>query len=132
MIVKPGLITSGQLMIVLFVAALCSMASAEAKSIDDCERFSNPLAYNQCLSQFSPARRHRAGDAPPQVGAAIDPKPGEPAPQYRGRRRGAPIARMPSLDSVVRPSGNGRSMATFEIGGGSPRPPAARRGTRHR
>lgn len=130
MSVKPG-----QVLILLLAATACGIASAEAKSIDDCERFSNPLAYNQCLSQFSPARRHHAGDPPPQVGAAIDPNQGEPAPQYRGRRRGAPVARMPSLDSVVRPSGNGRSVATFDIGGdsgpGAARP-ATRRGSRHR
>ena len=125
----------GQTLILLLAATACGIASAEAKSIDDCERFSNPLAYNQCLSQFSPARRHHAGDPPPPRIGAIDTKPTEPAPQNRGRRRGAPIARMPSLDSVVRPSGNGRSVATFEIGGGSGRGPAlpgTRRGGRHR
>jgi hypothetical protein len=127
-------VNSGQILILLLAATACGIASAEAKSIDDCERFSNPLAYNQCLSQFSPARRHRAGDPPPQLGA-VDTEQAAPAPQYRGRRRGAPITRMPSLDQVVRPSGNGRSVATFEIGGGSgrgPALPAGRRGSRHR
>jgi hypothetical protein len=122
------------ILILALAATAGSIASADARSIDDCERFSNPLAYNQCLSQFSPARRHHAGDPPPQLGA-IDAKPDEPAAQPRGRRRGAPIARMPSLDSIVRPSGNGRSVATFEMGGGAARGPAfsgPRRGSRHR
>jgi hypothetical protein len=121
------------MIILLLAAGVCAIAPAEARSIDDCERFSNPLAYNQCLSQFSPARRHRAGDAPPPVGAAIDTDQ-DAAPRQDKRRRGAPMARMPALDSVVRPSGSGRSIATFDIGGSAHGPalPAARRGTRHR
>jgi hypothetical protein len=122
------------ILILALAATACGLAAAEAKSIDDCERFANPLAYNQCLSQFSPARRHRAGDPAPQIGGELDASQ-DATPQQRKRRHGAAITRMPSLDQVVRPSGNGRSIATFEIGGGSghaPALPGPRRGTRHR
>ena len=122
------------IVILALATTACGLAAAEAKSIDDCERFSNPLAYNQCLSQFSPARRHRAGDPPPQLGGNLDAGQ-EAMPQQRKRRRGAAITRMPSLDQVVRPSGNGRSIATFEIGNGSGHHsalPGPRHGSRHR
>jgi hypothetical protein len=60
---------------------LCPLAAAAqsqdaAKSLSDCERIKNDMAYNQCLASFGPKRGERATravvdeDAGPAVGRA--------------------------------------------------------------
>lgn len=44
------------------------------KSIDDCERFKEALAYNACLASFGPERRHGAPMVSPEVATDGDGK----------------------------------------------------------
>lgn len=96
----------------LMVPVLLLPAAVQAKSIDDCERFKAPLAYNQCLAEFSPARRHHAGTAPPQ---AMPQGEGEVVPVVRAGRHQRRVNAAPPATSPIRRTG-GRSIATFEIG----------------
>ncbi|MEE7478617.1 hypothetical protein [Methylobacterium hispanicum] len=72
------------------LAAGPALAQGTPRSVGECERLKNDLAYNQCLAMFGPAARNVAGgfaaadSAAPQ--AAI-PQAEEPqAEPARGRR----------------------------------------------
>lgn len=72
------------------LAAGPALAQGAPRSVGECERLKNDLAYNQCLAMFGPAARNVAGgfaaadSAAPQ--AAI-PQAEEPqAEPARGRR----------------------------------------------
>ncbi|GEP04884.1 hypothetical protein [Methylobacterium oxalidis] len=87
-------------------------AQETPRSIGECERLKNDLAYNQCLSMFGPAAKNIAGgdgggaSAPPVAAAAI-PMAEDAAPEVgRGRRGRARYGR------------RGRQVAVFTAGGG--------------
>ncbi len=68
---------------IAIVAALLAGASAQAapKTIDDCEKIKEPMAYNECLATFGPAVGH--------VGAGQSYGPaseGEPRAERKGRK----------------------------------------------
>jgi hypothetical protein len=86
-----------------------AFAQARARSLDDCEKISDALAYNQCLASFSPRRGQRASGAYP---AARDPEATVP----RARRGGA-VA--PGI--TMQRSRPGRVRATIDIGPGRAR-----------
>lgn len=74
----------------VLLAAGPALAQGTPRSVGECERLKNDLAYNQCLAMFGPAARNVAGgfaaadSAAPQ--AAI-PQAEEPqAEPARGRR----------------------------------------------
>jgi hypothetical protein len=71
---------------IVVAGALLAGASAQAapKSIDDCEKIKEPLAYNECLASFGPAVRH-AGAAQSYAPASE----GEPRAAGKGRRASA-------------------------------------------
>ncbi|MDR7037302.1 hypothetical protein J2X36_002049 [Methylobacterium sp. BE186] len=96
---------------------LCLIASGPLgaqetpRSIGDCERLKNDLAYNQCLSMFGPAAKNIAGgdgaaSPAPALAAAAIPMADDPAPEAgRGRRGRARYGR------------RGRQVAVFTAGG---------------
>lgn len=73
-------------------------AQGGPRSVSECERLKNDLAYNQCLSMFGPAAKNVAAGgegaavstgtavAPPPAMAAI-PSVNEPEPEVRRGRR---------------------------------------------
>ncbi len=72
------------------LAAGPALAQGTPRSVGECERLKNDLAYNQCLAMFGPAARNVAGgfaaaeSAAPQ--AAIPQAAEPPAEPERGRR----------------------------------------------
>ncbi|AWN42492.1 hypothetical protein [Methylobacterium durans] len=96
-----------------FLLLACTPLAAQEtpRSIGDCERLKNDLAYNQCLSIFGPAAKNIAGgdgaasSAPPVTAAAI-PMAEDPTPEVgRGRRGRSRYGR------------RGRQVAVFTAGG---------------
>jgi hypothetical protein len=47
--------------LVLLLAPLPALAQGTPRSIGECERLKNDLAYNQCLAMFGPAAKNVAG-----------------------------------------------------------------------
>lgn len=91
--------------LVVLLAPLPALAQGTPRSISECERLKNDLAYNQCLAMFGPAAKNVAGGyasadfaaAPAATPAAATPAAAmaEPIPQIdeaaetstSGRRR---------------------------------------------
>ena len=83
-----------------FAGLLCLILSPSAlaqdtpRSVNDCERLKNDLAYNQCLSMFGPAAKNIAGgdgsaaSAPATATTAALPVADDPAPEAGRSRRG--------------------------------------------
>ena len=86
--------------LVVLILPLPALAQVTPRSIGECERLKNDLAYNQCLAMFGPAARNVAGGfasadaAPPAMAAplaqaedAAEAAPsGRRGRSYRGRR----------------------------------------------
>lgn len=95
---------------------LAAQAQGTPRSMSDCERLKNDLAYNQCLAMFGPAARNVAGTATPgapasPVAAAATvaiPQAEEPELTTRPGRRGGYRARR-GRQSVAFAVGEGRS-----------------------
>lgn len=47
--------------LIVLLAPLPALAQGTPRSIGECERLKNDLAYNQCLAMFGPAARNVAG-----------------------------------------------------------------------
>ena len=108
------------LVLLAFLAPTLAAAQGVPRSVGECERLKNDLAYNQCLAMFGPAARNVAGGfaegaasasasvatalaaIPPGIAAAL------PLAQETGRRgrRG-------------RYTRHGRQSASFDTAGGS-------------
>ncbi|WP_457104061.1 hypothetical protein [Methylobacterium sp. P5_C11] len=72
--------------LVVLLAPLPALAQGTPRSIGECERLKNDLAYNQCLAMFGPAAKNVAGgyaSADTSVSAAATPAAAmaEPIPQ---------------------------------------------------
>jgi len=63
-------------------------ARAEPRSIADCERISQPDAYNRCLAEFGPAAR--SGGVLRQAPAGTEKTPADAAPVLRRGGRAKP------------------------------------------
>ncbi len=106
---------AGSLLLWLGTAAL---AQGTPRSVGECERLKNDLAYNQCLAMFGPAAKnvaggYAAGETPPvpalPTTTAAAPQADEPADEVRGSRRGRYRVR------------RGRQSAVFTAGGSEAR-----------
>jgi len=86
---------SRRLAVVAVSAAFASMA--RAGTYPDCEKFEEPLAYNQCLASHGPSALHALA-ATVDEGAAMETRP------LRGFQRATPLRRA-----------HGRMSATFVI-----------------
>lgn len=121
------------LSILLGLAALGLSGAARAqgapRSMAECERLKNDLAYNQCLAMFGPAAKNVGGGdggaaassasasvatalaaIPPGLMATL-PQADEPAPQAGRGRRGRRYSRR----------SGGRQSASFTVGGSESR-----------
>lgn len=111
---KPSLLAA----LLLLLAAQNAVAQGTPRSMAECERLKNDLAYNQCLAMFGPPARNVAsgggyasgGDAPSSTASvastatipgipSIEEPDVEPA-RRRGRRSGR----------------RGRASASFDVG----------------
>lgn len=112
------------------VLGRAAQAQGAPRSMSDCERLKNDLAFNQCLSMFGPAAKNVAGgegagsgaappSPPPAAVTAAIPTTEEPVIETRRGRRGR-------RGSYTR---NGRQSASFTVGG---EPRAYRRYRRRR
>lgn len=83
------------------------------KSIDDCERFKEALAYNACLASFGPERRHGAPMVSQEVSSDGDGKAetAGKAAENRYSRRGNRYGRSYRGSR----SRYGRASATFSV-----------------
>ena len=87
------------LLAAVFLLAPLSAAAQSPRSIADCERVKNDLAYNQCLASFGP----KVGQRAPRVGVGQDPESSVAETPSRGRTR------------VVRGRRGGRQSASFDV-----------------
>lgn len=112
----------------LLAGALPALAQqGTPRSINDCERLKNDLAYNQCLSMFGPAAKNVAG------GYAAGELPTAPALPAGSQAETAALANTPlaipqAEEPVVetrrgrrRYGRHGRQAAVFTVGGGESR-----------
>jgi hypothetical protein len=96
---RPTLCLKPLAALVVLLAPVPALAQGTPRSIGECERLKNDLAYNQCLAMFGPAAKNVAGgyaSADTTVAAAAPPAAAmaEPIPQVdeaveasTGRRR---------------------------------------------
>jgi len=101
-----------------------AFAQGKPRTVDDCERIGEPLAYNACLASFGPKRGERAASGSDEAG----PRAGR-----RGRTRSRassarPAIGIPEAIDFGRTRG-GKTFATFEVGG---KPGPAQRRSRPR
>ncbi|MBX9930990.1 MAG: hypothetical protein K2Y56_05565 [Methylobacterium sp.] len=95
-----------------------AQAQGSPRSVSECERLKNDLAYNQCLSMFGPAARNVAGGETGSTATAVTAVPPAMAAM--------PMAEEPS-QAVRRGSRSrrgsytrgGRQSASFAVGGES-------------
>jgi hypothetical protein len=114
MLIRPAVV------LLTLLAPTLALAQGAPRSVGECERLKNDLAYNQCLAMFGPAAKNVAGGfaagaasasasvatalaaIPPGIAAALPPL----AETGRRGRRG-------------RYTRHGRQSASFDTGGGS-------------
>ncbi|GGC93657.1 hypothetical protein [Chelatococcus reniformis] len=100
------------LVLALLVVPAAAWAQAPLRTIDDCERFEEPLAYNACLAKFGPER----GAGPQTTSEVSDDKD-----DGRGReRKSAALGSGGGQEAKARPwrtsrSRNGRVSASFDV-----------------
>lgn len=109
----------------LLAAALPALAQGTPRSINECERLKNDLAYNQCLSMFGPAARNVAG------GYAAGELPTTPAAPANLQAEANALAATPlAIPQAEEPAvetrrgrrrygRHGRQAAVFTVGGES-------------
>jgi len=82
--------------LIIMLAPLPALAQGTPRSIGECERLKNDLAFNQCLAMFGPAAKNVAGGyASADLSSIPAPAMAEPIPQVdeaaeassSGRRR---------------------------------------------
>ncbi|MBY0260172.1 hypothetical protein [Methylobacterium sp.] len=106
------------------VSASPAQAQAGPRSVSDCERLKNDLAYNQCLATFGPAARNvasgvSAGTASADVASALAAIPQSIAASAAAT--GAAIASIGRRGRRGRYARHGRQSASFAIAGGESR-----------
>ncbi|HEY8567408.1 MAG TPA: hypothetical protein VIL65_18050 [Beijerinckiaceae bacterium] len=97
-------------------ATLClllpSVAGAQARSIQDCEKIKADLAYNQCLADFGPRMGERA---PRGAASAVEPDEDEEPKATRGSGRSGSRAAARSRSGRYAARSGGRLRATFDL-----------------
>jgi hypothetical protein len=107
--------------------AVPALAQGKPRTIEDCERIDEPLAYNACLASFGPKRGEPATsveEAEPAEAEPAKPTPGRQRGATRGRQRAAAVQsrsgyKIPNAIEYGRTS-NGRAYAVFDVGAAKP------------
>ena len=97
----------------VLLAPLPSLAQGMPRSIFECERLKNDLAYNQCLAMFGPAAKNVAGGYASADPAAV-PALAAPSPQAEEGVEAAPSGRRGRYGHRGH---RGRQSAVFTAGG---------------
>ena len=87
---------------VLCVVPCAALAQGTPRSIGECERLKNDLAYNQCLAMFGPAAKNVAG------GYASADFAAAPAVTPAATPAAAMAEPIPQIDEAAEPSTPGR------------------------
>jgi hypothetical protein len=108
------------------LAVTPAQAQGAPRSVSDCERLKNDLAYNQCLAMFGPAAKNVAGgvsagaaSASAEVASALAAIPQSIAASAAAT--GAAIASIGHRTRRGRHARRGRQSASFAIAGGESR-----------
>jgi hypothetical protein len=105
--------------LVMLLAPVPALGQGTPRSIGECERLKNDLAYNQCLAMFGPAAKNVAGgyasadtSALPAITPAASPAAAmaEPIPQLDESAEATPSRRRRYR------SARGRQYASFSTG----------------
>ncbi|GJD57610.1 hypothetical protein [Methylobacterium dankookense] len=113
----------------LLAAALPALAQGTPRSINDCERLKNDLAYNQCLSMFGPAARnvaggYAAGELPTTPAVPANAQANLQAEALANTPLAIPQAEEPAVETRRgrrRYGRHGRQAAVFTVGSGESR-----------
>ena len=100
--------------LLLLLAPAAASAQDKPRSIAECEKVKEDLAYNNCLASFGPKRGER-----PATGAAVPADADDPKPAVS---RGARASRF------ARRGKRGRISATFDVRSGQVQRRGVRRG----
>jgi hypothetical protein len=104
--------------------AAAAQSPAAPKSVADCEKIKNDLAYNQCLASFGPKQGERASGTPSDEDAQTG-RSAHGGTSVRGSR-----GRQAASFNVV--SGRGRSSRKASASSGAERPESGRARRRRR
>lgn len=97
--------------IIALLVPLPALAQGTPRSISECERLKNDLAYNQCLAMFGPAAKNVAGGYASADVAAMPAAPmAEPIPQVEETAEATTSRRRRYRSS------HGRQYASFSTG----------------
>jgi hypothetical protein len=101
------------LVLALLVVPAAAWAQAPLRTIDDCERFEEPLAYNACLAKFGPER----GAGPQTTSEVSDDKDDGRGKEHKSAALGSGGG---GQEAKARPwrtsrSRNGRVSASFDV-----------------
>jgi hypothetical protein len=94
-------------LLLLCPLSVAAQSPEAPRSVSDCERIKNDLAYNQCLASFGPKRGERAAPAAEDDGPAVR-RPGRGGRSARRSRGGRQTA---TFDVVSSRRGASRSAA---------------------
>lgn len=98
-----------------FALIVPAFGQGSPRSMSDCERLKNDLAYNQCLAMFGPAAKNiAAGDS--SRGSIPNPVPEPPAD--RSVVAGIPDVEEPLLTEPGRRGRRGRQIRNRQVHGG--------------
>ncbi|MEH3118474.1 MAG: hypothetical protein PGN25_13010 [Methylorubrum populi] len=105
----------------LLVSTAPAFAQGAPRSMAECERLKNDLAYNQCLAMFGPPARNVAGGGGYVSGS--DPAPSTSSVASTATIPGIPSVEEPDVEPVGRKGRrgrhgrrHGRASASFDIG----------------
>lgn len=110
-------------LVTLCLAASTAPAAAQGtpRSMAECERLKNDLAYNQCLALFGPPARNVASGGGYTAGS--DPAPSTSSVASTATIPGIPSVEEPDIEPVGRRGRrgraarrNGRASASFDVG----------------
>jgi hypothetical protein len=112
----------------LLMAAVPAIGQGAPRSIAECERLKNDLAYNQCLAMFGPAARnvaggYAAGELPTLPAAPVSAEATAQASALAATALAIPQAEEPAVETrrgrrrYGRYGRHGRQTAMFTVGG---------------
>ncbi|UMY16535.1 hypothetical protein MMB17_17820 [Methylobacterium organophilum] len=115
------------------LVATGALGQGTPRSVGECERLKNDLAYNQCLAMFGPPAKNVAGgdglpSAPPVATPTLNTGGATASADPASTATGSTIAGIPAVEEPVIETGRrgrrgrytrrgGRQVASFTVGG---------------
>ncbi|MBB2960359.1 hypothetical protein [Methylobacterium sp. R2-1] len=117
---RPHLLAASLVMLAAPVVAHNAAAQGTPRSMAECERLKNDLAYNQCLAMFGPPARNVASGGGYVSGSGSDAASSTSSVASTATIPGIPSIEEPDVEPVRRRgrrSGRrGRAVASFDVG----------------